>query len=382
MPQRPRDRKQRILVAAADLFAAEGFDQVPVSRIAAAVEITPGALYRHYAGKEDLLAAVLLDHGDRMLAAAEGDLPLDELLERQAAEAARLPALGVLWARELRHLGPEARGPIVERTRVANQRYATALRTARPDLSGTDAELVAWALESVLVSTSDRVRGLREAELAETLAAVCGAVARVDLPSAVASYDAPPSPLRPVSKRENLLVEAGRLFGERGYQATSLADVGKAVGLTGPGVYSHFASKEELVAAALERAYHAAWLDLHAALGASATPGEALGLLVASYVGFAHRQPFLVTSLVSDPSGPTGDWVRRQREYVAEWDALLAAHRPELDAGRVHVLVRAAMTTVGNLARMRAQATRPTFRAEAIAIATAVLTSPVHHPAS
>ncbi len=51
-----------------------------------------------------------------------------------------------------------------------------------------------------------------------------------------------------------ILEAAARLFRERGVEATSIADVMKAAGLTHGGFYKHFASKEALVAAAFRRA--------------------------------------------------------------------------------------------------------------------------------
>lgn len=376
--RRPRDRKQQLLGVAAELFAAEGFDDVSVGRIAAAVDITPGALYRHHAGKEELLAAVLLDQGERMLAGAEAATTLDELVQGQAREVARMPTVGVLWAREMRHLGPERGAAVVALTREANRRYAALLAVARPDLDAGRLELVAWAMQSVMVSLGGRVRGLREERLVAMLAGAAHALAAVELPAqavgdGVLAEEA--AGLQPVSRRESLLMAAGRLFGERGYRNTSLAEVGRAAGMTGPGVLSHFASKEALVDAALERGVHAAWLDLHAAFAASRTPGEVLDRLLASYVGFAYRQPHLVASLVSDPGGASEDWRRRQREYVAEWDALLAAQRPDLDAESAQVLVRATLTVVGNLARMRRQRRRPGFVPDVLAMGRAVLGS-------
>lgn len=47
---------------------------------------------------------------------------------------------------------------------------------------------------------------------------------------------------------------AARLFRERGIESTSVADVMKAAGMTHGGFYRHFASKEDLVAAALRHA--------------------------------------------------------------------------------------------------------------------------------
>jgi AcrR family transcriptional regulator len=58
----------------------------------------------------------------------------------------------------------------------------------------------------------------------------------------------------PVAERRALIVEAaGRLFGERGYEATRLDDVAAAAGVTKPIVYRHFESKRALYVALLER---------------------------------------------------------------------------------------------------------------------------------
>jgi AcrR family transcriptional regulator len=70
--------------------------------------------------------------------------------------------------------------------------------------------------------------------------------------------------------RDRLVAEALRLFSERGYAATSVAELERAAGLTpgAGGLYAHFTSKEELLGEAVERA--AALTDvgygMHAAL--------------------------------------------------------------------------------------------------------------------
>ena len=46
-----------------------------------------------------------------------------------------------------------------------------------------------------------------------------------------------------------ILDAAARLFRERGIEATSVADVMKAAGMTHGGFYRHFDSKEDLVSA-------------------------------------------------------------------------------------------------------------------------------------
>lgn len=52
---------------------------------------------------------------------------------------------------------------------------------------------------------------------------------------------------------ERILDAAEALFAARGYAATTLRDVARAVGLRNPSLYNHFASKEALYAAVLER---------------------------------------------------------------------------------------------------------------------------------
>jgi AcrR family transcriptional regulator len=53
--------RNRILDAARDLFDAEGEEGLSMRRIAGAVGITPMAIYRHYADKEALKNALMLD---------------------------------------------------------------------------------------------------------------------------------------------------------------------------------------------------------------------------------------------------------------------------------------------------------------------------------
>ncbi len=47
-------------------------------------------------------------------------------------------------------------------------------------------------------------------------------------------------------RREQLVATAQRLFGERGYRATTMEDIANAAGVTKPLLYQHFASKRAL----------------------------------------------------------------------------------------------------------------------------------------
>ncbi|HFA60183.1 MAG TPA: TetR/AcrR family transcriptional regulator [Rhodospirillales bacterium] len=98
-------------------------------------------------------------------------------------------------------------------------------------------------------------------------------------------------PRRSAAEKEKshlrILEAAARLFRERGVEATSIADVMKAAGLTHGGFYKHFPSKEALVAAAFRRA---AEERLGGAGAASVGPGreEARARFIARYLSPEH----------------------------------------------------------------------------------------------
>jgi AcrR family transcriptional regulator len=60
--QRAIETRGRILDAAARVFARRGFGQATVQDIADEAEISMGALYHHFAGKEELFRALAEDH--------------------------------------------------------------------------------------------------------------------------------------------------------------------------------------------------------------------------------------------------------------------------------------------------------------------------------
>lgn len=61
------DTRYRLLRAAAEVFAARGYDGTRVADIAAAAGVSNGALYAHYSSKADLLVDALRTHGRRLL---------------------------------------------------------------------------------------------------------------------------------------------------------------------------------------------------------------------------------------------------------------------------------------------------------------------------
>jgi AcrR family transcriptional regulator len=74
---------QRLLRAAADVFAARGYDGTRVADIAVSAGLSNGALYAYFGSKAELLVAALRAHGRRLLSdlvEAEPDRSITDLL--------------------------------------------------------------------------------------------------------------------------------------------------------------------------------------------------------------------------------------------------------------------------------------------------------------
>ena len=98
------------------------------------------------------------------------------------------------------------------------------------------------------------------------------------------------------SRREQILQAAAQLFAERGSRAVGVDDVGAAVGVTGPAIYRHFASKDAMLAEMLLR------ISERLLAGGSERVAEAgddaaaqLRALIAFHVDFALDNPALIT---------------------------------------------------------------------------------------
>jgi TetR/AcrR family transcriptional regulator, transcriptional repressor for nem operon len=86
------ETRDRILREAAQLFALKGFHDTKLDEIIKAAEVTSGAFFHHFQGKEDLGFAVIdrhmeerrrkLDRIERRLAASRGDGPLQRVFQR------------------------------------------------------------------------------------------------------------------------------------------------------------------------------------------------------------------------------------------------------------------------------------------------------------
>ena len=137
----------------------------------------------------------------------------------------------------------------------------------------------------------------------------------------------------PARSRVLILDAAEQLFAERGFEATSLADVGRVAGVSRatPGYF--FGSKAELHRAVLERCFadvrRAVREGKERALASGQTPDVVLAGAVADYAEFVAARPNFVRLIereaLSDRTVLEGMPLR-----LAVWQEALAAFRQEL----------------------------------------------------
>ena len=73
------NRKEEILIVALHLFARDGYEAVSVSQIAGELDMTKGALYRHYKSKRDIFDSIVKRMEQQDGEQASGyDMPEDE----------------------------------------------------------------------------------------------------------------------------------------------------------------------------------------------------------------------------------------------------------------------------------------------------------------
>ena len=110
--------RDRVLAAAAEEFAARGFDGAKVDRIAARARVNKAMLYYHFRSKTALYQTILLDRFGRVAEAVEavrarGGTPEAQLrgfIDALAGTAFNQPQFPPMWLREIadggRHLAP------------------------------------------------------------------------------------------------------------------------------------------------------------------------------------------------------------------------------------------------------------------------------------
>ncbi|MFF5100875.1 TetR/AcrR family transcriptional regulator [Streptomyces sp. NPDC000134] len=156
-------RREQILREAARLFAERGFHGVGVDEIGAAVGISGPGLYRHFAGKDAMLAELLvgisgqlLTGAKRRLAEAGGEAPeavLDSLIEGHIDFALDDRPLITLHDRELDRLRDSDRKLVRQLQRQYVELWVGVVRRLHPSLAEPSARAAVHSVFGLLNST-------------------------------------------------------------------------------------------------------------------------------------------------------------------------------------------------------------------------------------
>ena len=164
--ERRRQQTRNVLVAAAtEVFAQRGYEGASLEEIAETAGFTRGAIYKHFAGKEDLFFAVIDDYNERVIEAFRAIAPaspdasewdvsrLADLWRASVTEFDDLSAIGLEFQLyELRNPSARERGAA---HRQKNKDLVAAFIEEVADRAGMTLRLPAPTLAGVILASAD-----------------------------------------------------------------------------------------------------------------------------------------------------------------------------------------------------------------------------------
>jgi AcrR family transcriptional regulator len=170
-------RREQILDTAATLFAERGFHGVSMHDIGTACGISGPALYKHFAGKDDILARSLTSISERLLAegrarseaAASTSDALDAVVDWHIEFALGHRALIVIQEREWTNLGPDGRREVRALQLAYIDIWVDTVQHLRDDLDAAEARAAVQATFGLINSTPHSAR-ISEASMRSRLA--------------------------------------------------------------------------------------------------------------------------------------------------------------------------------------------------------------------
>lgn len=155
---------------------------------------------------------------------------------------------------------------------------------------------------------------------------------------------------RDPARRERILTAAAQLAAGRGFHTVALADIGAQAGIVGSGIYRHFASKDALLVALLDRVMDRLDEGAAAVLAAESDGHAALSALVRDHITVAIEDRAVLAvyhrEIHTLPEEDRRRLRRRQRHYIEDWVHLLAPLRRDLADGELRLAVQASLGAV------------------------------------
>lgn len=354
-------RQEQLVVEAARLFASRGYASVSMQQLATRAGITPGAIYRHFAGKSGLLHAILLETNQRLLRCTTGHSDLEALLRAVTDEIVRRPGMLATYVRERHRCDRAVRLELARHELQLFQAWSRAADTVR-SLPRRELLVRQQAVTGVLASLSNHPYALAPPHARALVVGALRSLSRDTTPASSApGAPRPASTWRPApTRRQQILDVAMQLFSERGYHGVGLNEVGVEAGLAGPSIYEHFDSKAAILLEAYDQAGAIVVAGVVDAVGEAASANDALRRLATSYSRVCDMNIALLTVTAQEdswvPANERPRLARRRRKIEETWVSVLREVRPELTTADATLLVRAALPMARHLARVSGEA--------------------------
>jgi AcrR family transcriptional regulator len=261
-----RSQRERLFGAMVALSSEKGYEATKIADLVKVAGVSRAAFYEHFKDKKEcLLGAVdaLVEPTIKAMEEAE-DAPTGEARVRQAVEAfmglvAAQPAASRMCFMEVYAAGPEGEEP-VERMIDLFVRFGVSQLNEIPGRKGTPPQMVRAMLGGLQKVIHKRLYS----DEAKELPKLAESIADWGL-----SYPPPPAPLEGPKRRgrkaktfaerqavahppERVLRALAAIVSEKGYHATTVAEVVERAGTSQRVFYGHFENKEEAFLAALD----------------------------------------------------------------------------------------------------------------------------------
>ena len=126
------------------------------------------------------------------------------------------------------------------------------------------------------------------------------------------------------SRRTEILECAARLFREKGYKATSMRDIAKAVGIQGASLYNHIKSKEELLIELLMFIANLFTKEMNEINKSSLPPVDKIKRLIGLHVRYTAEHTDAISII-------TSEWIHLEKSVLPEYLRLRADYEKKFE---------------------------------------------------
>ncbi|WP_104816196.1 TetR/AcrR family transcriptional regulator [Kitasatospora sp. MMS16-BH015] len=173
-----------------------------------------------------------------------------------------------------------------------------------------------------------------------------------------------PASASALPRRDQIRREAARLFAARGFLGVGVDEIGKAVGISGPGLYRHFSGKDAMLADLLVGISERLLEEGRRRVGEAGSATGALDALIGGHVDFALNDRDLIIlhdrELLHLKEEDRRRVRRLQRGYVELWVEVVREAFPPLATPEAAATARAAVHAVFGLLNSTPHSAAPT----------------------